>query len=460
MDKRHRLKNIYFAIAVATPHSCSSLPSPNLTSSSRCSAKVQHDTSKCSGSTHLCAAVRFHSNVWLNLPEWLLRSCTPTDQERASRPSRLCEPDPHVLLRHTSARSAADLGEHHVCQRHRWLIPSALFVRCQLCGPIPWGPYSYYTRGPEKLQSSEHISIVSTSLGHIYCVCINFLFTSASFWGCLMQATGYGFAMPLYSILFLLRPAVLEFRGPDLVDRIRPRNLAELEVLPIALGLGYVLLAIAMSQPSVPNYLHQWLGALWQASPFWIMVWQKLLAAILARWRNTIQKGGDNIQIRQGLRPGSPMNSNTRHVERMLLGRAYELAFFSCLASHIAPLVFITIASSDIPVFSSLASEALTFSNVFIPPSPIWVEKMASMASGIHSFFQYDQYLGSAAAIIWSWTLWYNYSGNESNTTTATTETLRFGFVFLVASPAGTVVWFIWDRDHRLLIRHESTKKH
>ncbi|XMA12749.1 hypothetical protein WAI453_005540 [Rhynchosporium graminicola] len=94
---------------------------------------------------------------------------------------------------------------------------------------------------------------------------------------------------------------------------------------------------------------------------------------------------------------------------------------------------------------------ALTFQNVFIPP-PFWSrEPMANMAVGNQTFFQYDQYVGSTAAIVWATTLWIK--ARKQNMTLNNWLWLAgeiFG-ISIVAGPGAAWVSLIWNRDELIL---------
>lgn len=107
-------------------------------------------------------------------------------------------------------------------------------------------------------------------------------------------------------------------------------------------------------------------------------------------------------------------------------------------------------ALCHIATFAVIAFGSFTFSEVFMPPLFYPCEKMESMSAGIHNFFQYDQYVWSAAALVWVAVLETNSRGAMRPGEWAILALKVFGLSVL-AGPAGTVLGTLWRRDHRIL---------
>ncbi len=80
--------------------------------------------------------------------------------------------------------------------------------------------------------------------------------------------------------------------------------------------------------------------------------------------------------------------------EMQALRSAYVFAFGISAATHVT--TFSILGARQL--FPTLFSPLLNFSDVFLPPVSYSREHMKNMAIGIQNFFQYDQYVGSAAA--------------------------------------------------------------
>ncbi|KAI1144299.1 hypothetical protein F5Y05DRAFT_23350 [Hypoxylon sp. FL0543] len=276
-----------------------------------------------------------------------------------------------------------------------------------------------------------------------------------SVWGTLMQATSYGCTMPLYGMIHMLTSPTAEEFGPGLLEAVPISKLPELSALPQAFMLGYVLPATLMSVPLFPNVLHQWFGGLWQGSPIFTMLISKLLAI---RTKPQLSHELRNIQTipQPGLKHAPVGGSQppivlAREQEKDLLAKAYLFAFVWCVVSQLIPLILIAAVRLYPCAFPSRLHEAWTLFNVFVPP-PFWsTEKMESMATGMHDFFLYDQYVGTAAAIVWSAALYVN----SKNMPMEARDWAKLAFIVAVLSvstgPAGAVVWLMWERDQTLL---------
>lgn len=272
-----------------------------------------------------------------------------------------------------------------------------------------------------------------------------------------MQAASYGCTMPLYAMIHLTTSSVADEVGPGLSEAVSTSNLLELSALPQALILAYVIPAILMSVPIFSNPVHQWFGGLWQGTPLFTMLLQKVLAAGLAKQRrprdirngqNMFQSGSKQLPTR---RISQSPASLARGYEKDLLAKAYLFAFVWCVISQVIPLVLIAAVHLKPSAFPSRLHESWTIFNVFAPP-PFWSTDMVeSMATGMHNFFLYDQYVGSTAAIIWSSALYVN--SRETPMKAKSWAKLAFVIAALSIStgPAGAVVWLMWERDRFVL---------
>lgn len=242
--------------------------------------------------------------------------------------------------------------------------------------------------------------------------------------------------MPMWGIAHLLHSETAGRLSRALAKAIRIGDLKSLETLPMALILGYFIPTILMAIPVPSNTLHQWLGGLWQGFPVWVSLFQWLLHSIP-------QLGGGALQV------------NSRLENRYLLYSAYWFAFASTSISHLATLATIAVQSILPSVFSPLALDTLTLKEVFIPPNFQNPGPMKSMAAGIHNFFQYDQYVGSTAALAWAVAIRFNARKSEMSFKDWAWLVGELIGVGIVAGPAGALVAVMWNRDESILLDDE-----
>ncbi|KAI0004784.1 hypothetical protein F4779DRAFT_599396 [Xylariaceae sp. FL0662B] len=278
-------------------------------------------------------------------------------------------------------------------------------------------------------------------------------------WGCAMQITSYGCTMPLYGVLHLITSPTARDTRLSPLELISTSNLLDLSVLPQAFILGYVIPAILMSLPFSSNRLHQWFGGLWQGSPIWVAAIQQVLVIRLAKHRQLhyIHNGqrishSDSKKRLPTENPESALSLVRAH-EDYLLSRCYSFAFAFCLLSQFIPIILIMATTLFPTAFSPELREAWTLYNVFLPPPFYSTEKMKSMATGMHDFFLYDQYVGSTAAIVWATTLYV--TSRETTMIMKSWIKLASGVtgLSLLAGPAGAVVWLMWERDQTILLQ-------
>lgn len=265
----------------------------------------------------------------------------------------------------------------------------------------------------------------------------------AVLWGCASQGLGYGFTMPIYAIVHLFCSPTATNRSAAMAQDVRLQSTESVNTIIPALVLGYVIPSVLMAIPVSSTVLHQWLGGFWQGYPVWVTLIQYGIGFVRSR----------RLDAEDGQKPATatgPVESS-RVGEEMVLHRAYLFAFAFSATTNI--ITYSILAS--VKLFPSLFSEhirnALTFQNVFIPP-PFWSrEPMPNMAVGIQNFFQYDQYVGSTAAIVWATALWIKA---RKQAMTLNNWLWLAGEIFgisIIAGPGAAWVSLIWNRDELIL---------
>ena len=252
-----------------------------------------------------------------------------------------------------------------------------------------------------------------------------------------MNAFGYGFVMPLYAITHLLTSDTVSPYGPPMICAFQIEDSTSLTTLPTSFVIGYFIPIVLMAVPFSSNMLHQWLSGLWQGFPLWIALFQLILGRV-SRNRKEQQINPQTI-IR-----------NLRVV--------YSFAFISASVSHMTTFVLIVVARFLPFLLSPSLAEAFTFRNVFVPPSFQNPGLMKSMATGIHNFFQYDQYVGSIAAILWILTLKLNTDMRRITAREAKRLIFELVGAGLLAGPAGVMLALMWDRENSLLLNNGAAR--
>ncbi|KAI1469275.1 uncharacterized protein F4812DRAFT_470295 [Daldinia caldariorum] len=279
-------------------------------------------------------------------------------------------------------------------------------------------------------------------------------FSLFSLWGFFMQITSYGCTMPLYVAAHLLNLPTGDVAGVGLSEAVPISKLSELAVLPQAFILGYVIPATLMSVPIFSNATHQWFVGLWQGFHIFIVLFQKLLAAWVGQNRRLL-----DVDKRQKCPPDIPtkfQDSSACRNEKDLLEKAYLFAFSWCLVSHVVTFMLIAAVCIAPSTFPPHLREAWTISKVFLP-TPFWSsEKMESMATAMHSFFAYDQYVGLIASIIWSSALYVKSRELPMGARAWAKLGFTVSALTLCSGHAGAVVWLMWKKDQRLLSRREK----
>lgn len=256
--------------------------------------------------------------------------------------------------------------------------------------------------------------------------------------------------MPTYCILHLLYSPTAARIDRGLPNAIRTVAIPDIGVMPAAIVIGYVVPSIAMSVslcwiplPFAWNKLHQWLAGFWQGFPVWVTILRMCMA----------QSGRDGV--RYSREPTSVAEADS--LELKTLHRAYSFAY---LCSAVAQLgTFTIIGLKSILPFSQSVRNALTFRDVFVPPRVWSVEPMPNMAIGIQNFFQYDQYIGSMAAVVWSLALYYN-SKEEGMTSKQWSDLAARAMVnAVIAGPAGVMLEVMRERDQYLLAKRIYTQE-
>ena len=249
-------------------------------------------------------------------------------------------------------------------------------------------------------------------------------------WGCAMQAFGYGLVMPIYAIIHLFTSPTAAPRSTAFGEAVRPSDLALVRALPAAMFFGYFVPTVMMVAPIPWNTLHQWLGGFWQGVPIFVALSRHLIA---------------------GRQQGDDKSRSSFSQDRHALRRVYSLTFTASAVVHWATIAVVA-ARWLVPLwFPPSLRDTLTFTRVFVPPRWWAPGQMTSMGEGIHNFFQYDLYVGSAASLVWAMALRANALGVLRASGSRTRVLWDTTWQCALAGPGGALVGIMRGRDEQLL---------
>ncbi|QSZ35193.1 hypothetical protein DSL72_008060 [Monilinia vaccinii-corymbosi] len=289
--------------------------------------------------------------------------------------------------------------------------------------------------------------------------------------GAIFQNISYAVTVPPYLLLHLLTsPVAKPFPGTyaNSVLLVSPLNL---KILPLSIILAYIVPSILMGldAPSiVSGSTHQKLIAFWQPFPIW---------TILIQWtlRSFFQFVGSKFTSKGSKEPLTPLGasylSNAKHVYRFLLT--------ICVLTHLPVLLLALIPASAITdLLPKLAPYArLNFFDIYVPYFPFPLsQRVSDLASGSHTFLQWDLTTGSVALLLWAILLHRNATTENSivdPNTNLTSHQIRgllteggnqagaprrkllltMGVWTFVAGPIGAVTVLLWERDQ--IVRHK-----
>ena len=246
-------------------------------------------------------------------------------------------------------------------------------------------------------------------------------FSSATLWGVIMQAVGFGVVMPLYYLLDLL------FSSDD------PKSLgltdpARLHAIVPAFGLSFILPSSLQTLP-VSADLRQILIAAWQPFPIYFGVLLWAFSQVVKRITIT---GGTRV--------------NKSEADRQALDSAYGFAIAVGALTHWATISVILAATFAQDFLPAGVAEHLTPAKVFVPYAVHWYGP-GTLASTMLQFLHYDQYIGAAAGLVWAATL-----ANRAGVWSLNVEGIRrIVRDVLIMGPPSAVISLLWERDDAVL---------
>ncbi len=241
-----------------------------------------------------------------------------------------------------------------------------------------------------------------------------------------MQSIGYGIIMPVYCGAHLLVSPTALSDSSQLQESIRPRHHPTLSALPWSIMCGYILPAAMMSIPWFSPKFHQYLVAVWQVSPVWIVALQYVFSRV------------------SRFHPSPRQLSSVSGLE--ILDQVYRFAFVLASLTHYIALGVVALRCFPART-AGPGGHAVTFQEVFRSFNFRSGAQISDMVQGAHGFFQYDQYLGSIAAILWATTLRFNVRNKSMSARQWAHLAFEIVAYTLVAGPTGSLLMLLWARD-------------
>jgi hypothetical protein len=196
---------------------------------------------------------------------------------------------------------------------------------------------------------------------------------------------------------------------------------------------GYILPSVMMSLPWFSPKVHQYLVAVWQVFPVWIVTLQYVFGK--ASW------------FFLSPQQFTSRTSRIYEIDLESLNQAYRFAFALATLTHYITLGLIALVQWFPALIAVFDGHAVTYQDVFLPPNFRTRAQISDMVQGAQNFFQYDQYVGSIAAIIWATTLRYNLRNKFMSAMQWVQLAFEIIGYTMVAGPTGALVMLLWNRD-------------
>ncbi|KAJ8065651.1 hypothetical protein OCU04_006324 [Sclerotinia nivalis] len=278
--------------------------------------------------------------------------------------------------------------------------------------------------------------------------------------GFIFQNITYAVTVPIYLFIHLLTSPIAKPFPGTYANSVLLISPLDLKILPLSITLSYIVPSFLMGLDSpsiVSGPTHQQLIAFWQPFPVWTVIIQWTL-------RSIFQFTGSKVFSKDSKQPPTPLGasylSNAKHVYRFMLT--------FCVLTHLPVLLIALIPASAIsdtlPKLAPYAS--LNFFDIYVPYFPFPLShRVPNLASGAHTFLQWDLATGSTALLLWAILLYRNataeksivdpktslpsYQIQEMNKIGALRRKLlvKIGMWTLIAGPIGAATVLLWERD-------------
>jgi hypothetical protein len=277
--------------------------------------------------------------------------------------------------------------------------------------------------------------------------------------GIIFQNISFTITVPIWLVLHILTsPVAKPFPGSH-ANSVLLVSTLDLKILPISIILGYLIPTVLMVLPSpsiTSPFEHQRYIALWQPFPVWCIVIQMSIRYIVSTVAGkTSNKDGPQTAL------GISYLNSAKGVYRFILAL--------CMITHLPVLLLAILPSTVFPELSPHLQSLSThsFSSVYLPYFPTLTHQVPSFAAGVHTFLQWDMYIGGTAMLLWGILLYRNAveekSALDPNTSLPSYRGLEGGkgkgvgvwgkllvkiaIWTLLAGPSSALVVLLWERD-------------
>jgi hypothetical protein len=271
----------------------------------------------------------------------------------------------------------------------------------------------------------------------------NWLITSTTLLGILLQNIGFACIAPIWMAIHLWTS--LTVQDPDVDDLVvSPIQLA---VAPISILLAYGIPSVMMSLPAPAKISFDskqgWTGAqqLW---PIWITITQAIISTIIAvidPMVNVVTEDDRKIKTLKYLR------------------FAYTFAMISSTAGHLTSWG-LSLLSYAFPVLFTNKYESMMLPwVVFWPVWPFGSRQADTLADGALWFLQWDVITGTAAVLLWAFTLRVGVEGRPVQFWQWASGLTLSAIMAVFIGPVGAAVSSLWARDEIVFGRWAKEKE-
>jgi hypothetical protein len=233
-----------------------------------------------------------------------------------------------------------------------------------------------------------------------------------------MQTLSFGLTMPAYCIVSLLTgPRLLDSPSPQ--PQIESSSIRALRILPWSMTLCYIIPTILMCSRSFSGTLHQYLLAFWQPFPIWVALFQIIFSmgtsgsllsnhpvelSSLRSSRTTVPHPLLWISPKSSFLQYQPLVKANSSRIATIRALAYATNFASYCAAflHWVTIFLLLIAKFVSSLTTALGISGLSIIKTFMPANPFSPVQIRAMPQGVLVFLQYDFYIGTLAALIWT----------------------------------------------------------
>ena len=267
--------------------------------------------------------------------------------------------------------------------------------------------------------------------------------TRTTFLGILLQNIGFACIAPIWMAIQLwTSPTVLDPAVDELI--VSPLQLA---VAPFSIFLGYGIPSVMMCLPAPAKISFDakqgWAGAqqLW---PIWIAIAQVALSTIVAVVNPMV-----NV-----------VTEDERKAKTLTYLRyAYAFALISSTAGHLTSWG-LSILSYAFPVlFTNKYENMMQPWIVFWPAWPFGALQADTLADGALWFLQWDVITGTAAVLLWAFTLRVGVEGRKVLLWQWAVGLTLSAIIAVFIGPVGAAVSSLWGRDEIVFGRWAKEKE-